>query len=895
MPLLKKILTFLTILHIAVWSNTLYAQSASKEAIKAEMTVRFVNHVFWKDEKNINSFRIGFLGTEPAYFENLKKAIANRLVRNKPLVLVPVSDSESSLDFQVLIVAAKTKAPFSDIALKVRETNTLVVSDQNEDQIHTMINFVHSEHNTLSFEINRSNILLEDLSISDDILLIGGTELDIAHLYRKLEMELSDLNTEFEITKGKSLNANIQLARSHEQLTDAHVNLESTSLDLQAVNETLLTQKDTISKQKNVIKTRQIDLRKAIASAERNRSILRHQVEQLRESSEKIREQKENVNNNELLLQEQQKNLAALKMDINLQSDTIRGQEQLLLTSLIVLAVFLILVFWLYRTSQDRARISRELFKRGEALEEEVRQRTAAAVNSERHYRALSESSPVGVFQTDIHGNCSYVNERWCEYSGLTRQQAMGIGWLNALHPDDRSKLADPKAPNLKTEKIFNSEYRYCSTNGKERWLVGHCEMEHNSDGVLQGYIGTVTDITDQKQLEEQVRRTQKIDALGLLTGGVAHDYNNMLAIIIGYAELLQLKLFEKPDLLNYVDQIAHASKRGATLTKKLLSFSKHSPSDAKKLDVNQLITHQCQMLEKTLTPRIILNMELDETLWPVWLDEGELEDALVNISINAMHAMEHGGTLTIQTQNIKNSDLGDHPKFQNCKDDYILLSLADTGCGVSKESLEKLFDPFYSTKGSQGTGLGLTQVYNMVERSNGIIAVESVLDEGTKFFLYFPRHIKEEITEPIVSEVETSDFHGTESVLIVDDEPALLMLASEVLTRAGYRTTCVSNAQDALTTLKTASIDLLLTDVVMPGIDGYQLALTVQKMYPNIKIQLVSGFSDEKTGKDTNNYLTKELLRKPYRSKALLQRIRTILDQEDESFPKTGGAHTIS
>ncbi len=887
-PILKKIILVVIFLSFTLASENIYAQAvASKNAIKAEMTVRFLNYVFWENEKNIDAFKIAFYGNEPAYFQHLKKSISNRKVRDKPLILVPIRKIEDMAEFHMLVVASNSNQPFSDIALKARGTNTLVVSEQSENQIHMMVNFLQSNENTLSFEVNKSNILLEDISISDDILLIGGTELDVATLYREIEVQFSNLINEFDLTKEKSVLANIELSRNQELLSKAQKELSETSRNLKTVNNTLLLQKTTITdqetaigEQNTLIAAQMQNLADAVASANQNRNTLRAQAEQLNESSDKIRTQEQRVKSNNFLLQKQQDRLADLTENTSLQSDIIRDQKQLLYVSVIALSIFVILVFWLYRTSQDRARISRELFKRGEALEEEVKDRTAAAVASEIHFRALSESSPVGVYQTDINGNCSYVNERWCEYSGLTREQAVGLGWLNAMHPDDRAQMTHPSEPNLQTDPIFNAEHRYCSPTGEERWLVGRCEIERDINGDPQGFIGTVTDITDHKSLQEQVRRTQKMDALGLLTGGIAHDYNNMLAIIIGYAELLQFKLDDQPELLNYADQIAHASNRGATLTKKLLSFSKNSPSDARQLDVNKILTHQFQMLEKTLTPRIILKLELGENLWPVFLDEGELEDALVNISINAMHAMDRGGTLTIQTRNVGIEDLN-HPMLKKNPGDYVLLSFSDTGCGMDENSIKKIFDPFYSTKGSQGTGLGLTQVYSFTERSNGVITVDSVLDAGTNISMYFPRHSKQRNVEPAMSDLETDDSRGTETILVVDDEIALLELASEILTSEGYLAICVNDAKQALLTLETTAVDLLLSDVVMPDIDGYQLARTVEDMYPSVKIQLVSGFNDEKQEHNVNSILKRNLLQKPYRSKVLLDRVRRLLDNE--------------
>ncbi len=403
-------------------------------------------------------------------------------------------------------------------------------------------------------------------------------------------------------------------------------------------------------------------------------------------------------------------------------------------------------------------------------------------------------------------------------------------------------------------------------------------ELPPMTDGKRR-FIGSCTDLTQLKEHEEQLRRSQKMDALGKLTGGIAHDYNNMLGVVLGYAELLKDSIGEQPEKQDYIEQIIHAGERGAKLTKKLLAFSKNKSSDIEILNINTVLQEEQHMLEKTLTARIKLELNLENDLWHVAMDESELEDAILNISINAMHAIESNGKLTIETENKQiKADEGQSLDLQ--PGDYVLLGIRDSGSGMNEETKEKIFDPFYSTKGDMGTGLGLSQVYGFVKRCGGNITVETKPEQGSQFTLYFPRYrgnaSNRDETE---NSKNTTIIKGQETILVVDDEPALLLLASEILSRQGYQVFQAERAKQALEIMESEHVDLLLSDIIMPEMDGYELSETVAHLYPNIKIQLASGFSDNKEINETSKNLQTALLQKPYSIEVLLKSVRNLLD----------------
>ncbi|MGD8558180.1 MAG: PAS domain S-box protein [Gammaproteobacteria bacterium] len=393
-------------------------------------------------------------------------------------------------------------------------------------------------------------------------------------------------------------------------------------------------------------------------------------------------------------------------------------------------------------------------------------------------------------------------------------------------------------------------------------------------------FIGSCQDVTAFKQQEEQLRRSQKMDALGKLTGGIAHDYNNLLGIILGYSELLHEALARDPELEKYAAEIHHASERGSKLSRKLLAFSRYKQPEADVVNINTLITAEKDLLQKTLTPSIRLELDLCDGIWPVYVDSSDLEDAILNLVINAYHAMKPGGSLTITSQNV-HIGRRDNLTRKLTTGDYVKLSFADTGCGMDKEVQNKIFDPFFTTKGDDGVGLGLSMVYGFVTRSGGDIVINSTPDQGSKFYLYFPRYTQSIPAEPVKKVLSDNALEGKETILVVDDEAALVDLANKTLSRKGYNVLMADNAKQALSILRNNSIDLLLSDVVMPDMDGYQLAAIVQQQFPDIKIQLMSGYAENIYHEYVNFELEKRLLRKPFAAQVLLRRIREMLDDK--------------
>ena len=518
----------------------------------------------------------------------------------------------------------------------------------------------------------------------------------------------------------------------------------------------------------------------------------------------------------------------------------------------------------------------------------EKRKAEQALQNHEQELRQILECMIDGILTVDIKGTILTINHAAETIFGYDSEEIIGQS-INILIPEQfrphhDAHLAHFTSQTTASDLKDNPNLQGQNKDGKTFPLrIAIAKLPNDAEGNGR-FIATCTDISKQKQQEELLRHSQKMDALGKLTGGIAHDFNNLLGVIIGYTEILELQLFDKPALFDCIKEIENASERGQKLTQNLLSFSRRKTTNTESININQVIEDDRAMLSQTLTPSIELQLEPGNNLWPVMLDKHDLENALLNMTINAMHAMPKGGKLTISTKNETLTDI-DCNKLGLNPGQYVQLSITDTGTGMDKETQQKIFDPFFSTKANLGTGLGLSQVYGFVQQAKGSIQVYSELDMGSRFIFYFPRHVVEDADSPEKDTKETNlEFtaKGNETILIVDDEPALAKVAEKILQSSGYQTFCVENGNAALNILEEHPVDLVFSDVIMPEMNGYTLANIIREKYPQIKIQLTSGFNDQTHETLSDKQLHEQLLQKPVRSKELLQRIRSLFDEND-------------
>lgn len=503
----------------------------------------------------------------------------------------------------------------------------------------------------------------------------------------------------------------------------------------------------------------------------------------------------------------------------------------------------------LERRVEERAGEIRDMNRR---LRREVADRTRIEEDlraSEGRFSAIIENAPTAIMLKDLEGRFSLVNRKFREWYGSLGEDAIGRTSSEIYPRQYAERFIDMDRVVIGTRKVVEQECDIPFADGSIRTVQCTKFPVTLPDGELAG-VGTFNmDITERKQAEAQLqenerllRHAQKMEAVGQLTGGVAHDFNNLLAAIQGNAEILSE---EMPDPNESVREILHAAGRGAELTRRLLAFSRQQPLQPVAVDVRTLVDQLHGMLRRTLGETVSIRVASAPSLWQTRADPGQLENALLNLSINARDAMPEGGTLTIDCRNAHIDARFVAMNPEAAVGEYVVISVIDEGTGMSPETLQRAFEPFYTTKGiGRGTGLGLSMVYGFVKQSGGFVGLSSQVGRGTAVKLYLPREIA--AGQAAEAERKRELPLGTgEQVLVVEDDENVRRLAVRMLERLGYAVHDVGDAQEALDLLdRGEEVRLILSDVVLPGgISGPELAQQVRARHPHVAFVLMSGY----------------------------------------------------
>jgi PAS domain S-box-containing protein len=506
---------------------------------------------------------------------------------------------------------------------------------------------------------------------------------------------------------------------------------------------------------------------------------------------------------------------------------------------------------------------------------------------SERRLQTIIDAQPACVKLVSIDGILLDMNRAGLDMVGADDfSQLEGRPVVDLVHQDDRSRYLEMHraASNGSPGRM---EFRMTGLNGGERFVDSRAvpfDTPVPGSGTQRAVLSVTSDITEQKQLEEQLRQAQKMEAIGQLAGGVAHDFNNMLAIILGYSDMLTEQIGPDQPIGQDLREIKAAAERAAVLTRQLLAFSRKQVFSMVAVDVTHVVRTVEPMLQRLLGARITITTALADDLVSVMADTAQLEHLLINLSVNARDAMPEGGVLTFTTANVTldATFTRDHPGARIGP--YAMLSVADTGIGMSSDVQARIFEPFFTTKESgRGTGLGLAAAYGTVKQLGGYIDVESHLGRGTTFSLYLPKTTR--TVQPPRAAASVSAHVGNETILVVEDESAVRAFVKIALQRFGYRVIEADTAEAALTLLKgyAAPVHLLLADVVLPGMDGIQLAAHVTRERPHARVLFMSGYAGDlgsiAGGLDPGVHL----LEKPFTAHALLTKTRQLLGIQPE------------
>jgi len=505
---------------------------------------------------------------------------------------------------------------------------------------------------------------------------------------------------------------------------------------------------------------------------------------------------------------------------------------------------------------------------------------------SEERFSMVISVANEGIWDWNLRTNEIFFDDCYYTVAGYEPGEFPGLfdEWKKRVHPDDLDKTEDAIKQYLAGNKsAFKAVFRFIKKDKTWMWIMGKGKIvAHDKEGRPIRFVGTHSDITDLKLTEKALRRAQKMEAVGQLTGGISHDFNNMLSIIIGNLDLLKLQVVGNQKANKRITAARKSAIRAADLTKQLLGFSRREAEHVAATNINTLIQGMESLIKRSLTPEVVVEYKFEENLWLTGIDIGSFEDALLNLVLNARDAMEGCGRLIIETSNTR-LDLSLCTSVSKAfPGEYVQLIVRDSGKGIPADELDRIFEPFFTTKPQgKGTGLGLSMVFGFVESSGGEINTYSEPGIGTTFSLYLPRGDGEKLQPELPVDLSVALSRGCENILVVDDEEDLLDLVRTTLESIGYRVVTALDGHEAMARLaEEPTFDLLFSDIVMPGgINGYDLAREACLRYPNLKVLLTSGYAPNSITISSFAQFNSDLLKKPYTQVDMAQRVRTLLD----------------
>ncbi|MGB0748233.1 MAG: PAS domain-containing protein [Magnetospiraceae bacterium] len=511
---------------------------------------------------------------------------------------------------------------------------------------------------------------------------------------------------------------------------------------------------------------------------------------------------------------------------------------------------------------------------------------TGAAGEWEKLFRALFSDAPVGIVQLDLDGIVTDCNKAFQKLLGLHREGIVGRPLSDRVAKEDHGDLAAQLSKVLmRTIPAAVLDVRMPATRQREVAATVYASRIDDSQGETEGLALHFIDTTERRHLQQQFTQAQKVQAVGQLAGGIAHDFNNLLTAMIGFCDLLLGRHGPGDPSFTDIMQIKQNANRAANLVRQLLAFSRRQTLQPKIVNVSEVLADLSNLLRRLIGEKIDLALEPGRDPWPVRVDPGQLDQVIVNLAVNARDAMTDGGTLTIRSANETLEEPAQIGSELIPQGDYVTIEVGDTGSGISKENIGRVFEPFFTTKNvGEGTGLGLSTVQGIIHQTGGYITVDSAPGAGAIFVIYLPADDKKAAAsnEPVaLTESRTLDLTGAGTILLVEDEDAVRLFASRALSNKGYQVLEAENGEAALDLVRarTASIDLVVSDVVMPGMDGHALVKQLRKERPGIKVILISGYTQDAIPEEIGRDESLNFLNKPFSLNELAGKVKTVME----------------
>jgi PAS domain S-box-containing protein len=510
-----------------------------------------------------------------------------------------------------------------------------------------------------------------------------------------------------------------------------------------------------------------------------------------------------------------------------------------------------------------------------------------ALLDSEKRYRRLVESVTDYIYTVRVENGRPVETTHSPGCLAVTGYRPEDYArepllWHRMIHEEDRETVSEQSARILARDTVSTFEHRIVHRDGSVRWVKHTPVPRYDGKGGLIAWDGLISDITERKNLEEQLRQAQKMEAIGQLAGGIAHDFNNILSAIIGYGTLLQMETEKDDELRASIDPILDAADRAANLTHSLLAFSRNQLLKTEPVDLNDIVRHVEKLLSRIIGEDIELRTRLREEPVMINADRGQIEQVLMNLATNARDAMSRGGAFVIETDT---SQLQEHPAESagTLKPGwYAVLSVSDTGMGMDEATQKKAFEPFFTTKESRkGTGLGLSMVYGIVQQHHGSITLRSEQGKGSLFKLHIPLLNPKEAARPLRMDAHEAVPRGSETVLVAEDDDAIRELSQTVLTASGYHVIEARNGEEAVEQFRKYKdgIRMVLLDMIMPKMSGREAYEEIRKIGGDVKVLFVSGYTADKVRGGDALPGNAVILNKPVLPRQLLKKIRDLLD----------------
>ena len=538
----------------------------------------------------------------------------------------------------------------------------------------------------------------------------------------------------------------------------------------------------------------------------------------------------------------------------------------------------------LYRKSievQRKAEFERQLLEENLRVRQEKLQAEQQLRQVEERQTAILRSLPIVLYSTKVDALFSgprFVSETIAHAVGFSPEQFIVNGnlWLERIHTQDRSRVLAEVAA-IQSTGTLATEYRWMCADGSQRSFLDRAVLIRGERGQPKEIFGTCLDVTERRQVEHQLYQAQKMEAVGQLTGGIAHDFNNMLTVVIGNLDSLARSLKGSGRNFDRAQMALTGALSCAELTRRMLAFARRQPLQPKPVHLGRMSLNVAKLLGRTLGERIGIEVKLADELWHVLADPAQVESSLINLAVNARDAMSEGGTLTIECRNgVFNDDGGFDPEAP--RGDCVLLSVTDTGCGMTAEVLDRALEPFFTTKKiGHGTGLGLSMVYGFVKQSGGHMCIESAVGRGTSVRLYLPRTDASLEPDTALSEVELASFSGQErTLLLVEDDAGVRAVTAALLRELHFTIIEADSGARALEIIeREPDIDLLFTDIVMPGgMNGFELGQLARERRPQLPVLYATGYAASFSASEQGA----DILTKPYRESDLLCKLRALL-----------------